>query len=192
MRLPRVLRMNLNFSRYLLSQFFIIFGGMGVGFYAVYARYSFQTADAFVANLTIAALVTQSAGIPVFGWLSDRWGHKWLAKLSAALGCAALVLIVLAPGKNWMYPVFILANLAREGLMVSRESITMEFCSPDRLPTYTALANTLIAVPFLLAPIAGGLLIYLLGYKITFMIAAALFVLGWLLLQRGFRDPRKG
>ncbi len=189
--LPQVLRDNTNFSKYLLSQFFIIFGAMGMGFYAVYARYTFETDDAFVANLTVVALITQSAGIPFLGWLSDRLGHKWLSKMTAVLGCAAAVLIALAPGKRWMYAVFILANLSRESLIVSRDSITMEFCSPERLPTFTALANTIIAAPLLLAPICGGWLIGLVGYRITFIMSAALFIGGWIVLHLGVRDPRK-
>ena len=190
--LPRVLRADLNFMKYLISQVLMVFGSMGFGFYALYARYRFDANDAFAANLTMAALIAQSAGIPLFGWLSDRRGHKWLGKFGAMVGCLAALGIIIAPRQAWMYAVFMLANLSRECLNVSRQSITMEFCDTDKLPTYTALSNTLLAVPLLLAPVLGGGIIKILSYQWTFILAALFYAAGWLVLHGLVEDPRLG
>lgn len=188
--LPRVLRSDTNFFRYLVSQFLIVFGGMGVSFYVLYTKQKFGTDDAFVANLTVVALATQSAGIPLFGWLSDRKGHKWLGTSGALVGCLGAVGILLAPASQWIYSVFILANLSKEFLNVSRQSITMEFCDPDKLPTYTALANTTLAVPFLVAPVFAGWIIDVMSYQLAFVLSALFFLAGWFVLKWLVRDPR--
>jgi MFS family permease len=188
--LPNVLRTNPNYSRYLTSQFLVIFGGMGLGFYVLFAKTRFAVDDGFVANMTMAALVTQSGGIPLLGWLSDRKGHTWLGKLGAILGALSAAVIIAAPEKNWMYAVFILANLSRECLAISRKSITMEFCDPDRLPTYTALSSALLAAPMLVAPVIGGWVIKMINYQSAFVASALFYVAGWLVLQRLVRDPR--
>ena len=143
-------------------------------------------------NLTMAALIAQSVGIPLFGWISDRQGHKWLGKFGATVGCLAALCVIVAPNPIWMYAVFMLANISRECLHVSRQSITMEFCGSDKLPTYTALSNTLLAIPLLLAPVLGGTIINMLSYRWAFFIGAIFYAAGWLVLHRSVTDPRKG
>ncbi len=95
--LPEILKRDRNFSMYLASQTLFILGTMAASFYIIYGRYHFGSNDAFAAGLTMVALVTQSAGTPVLGWLSDRLGHKWTAELSSWLGIAALVLMLFIP-----------------------------------------------------------------------------------------------
>jgi MFS family permease len=189
-QVPGILRRNPDFSRFLLSQTLIIFGGLGMGFYIIYARRTFQISDAFLAAVTIAAMASQSLGTPLVGWLSDRLGHKWINGLSALLGAGAALMMLLLPGPLWLYLVFILMNLSIAGLSISRMSLIMEFGGAERLPTFVALANTLLALPILLAPVMGGWVIEGLGYRWLFLLAVALAGSGWLLLMRGVRDPR--
>ena len=66
----------------------------------------------------------------------------------------------------------------------------MEFCDSDKLPTYTALSNTLLAVPLLLAPVLGGGIIKILSYQWTFILAAFFYAAGWLVLHGLVEDPR--
>ena len=189
-RLPGVLRDNPNFARYLGSRALIILGSMGTYFYIVYAKQAFQITDAFAATLTIAALVSQTAFTPLLGWLGDRYGYKWLTELSALIGASTLVLVLLAPSATWFYGVFVLSNAASSGMMVAGMSMTMEFSSPEDLPTFAALANTILAVPILLSPVIGGWLIDGLGYSALFLIALALLILGWSAMHWGVREPR--
>ena len=188
--LPDVLRNNLNFSRFLLGSFLVIFGWMGVNFYIIFARRAFDITDGFAASLTMVALISQSLGIPLLGWMSDHRGHKSLAELSTLFGAAALAMILFAPNHYWMYPIFILMNLSVSGFMISEISITMEFSPIDKVPTFTGLAGTIMAIPTLFAPIVGGWLLDLFGFRTLFILALIITMIGWIILRFWVQDPR--
>ena len=188
--LPNVLRGNLNFSRFLLGSFLVIFGGMGISFYIIFARHAFDITDGFAANLTMVALISQSLGTPILGWMSDRKGHKWLAESSALIGAAALIILLFAPNQSWMYPIFTLMNLSFSAFMISRNSITLEFGGSDKIPTFSALTGTLLALPTLLAPIIGGWILDFFGFRTLFILALAISIIGWGILRFWVQDPR--
>ncbi len=188
--LPTLLRQNKNFSRYLLSQVLMTFGGMGVGFYIIYGRHVFGFPDAFVASLTIVVLISQSLSTPFLGWLSDRFGHAWLGKAAALLGAAAAGIMLLAPNSLWLFPVMVLMNLSLSCVRISRPSIIMEFGKGQRLPTFMALSNTLLAIPTLAAPVLGGLIIEIFDYRSLFVLGISFSCAAMIVLRFGVRDPR--
>ncbi len=188
--LPNVLKGNPNFVRYLVGRALIALGGMGAFFYIVYARRAFGATDAFAGNLTIAALFSVTACTPLLGALADRLGHKWLTELCTLIAAAAGVLTLIAPSLGWLYAVFMLMSAASAGMMVANTSMTMEFSTLDDLPTFTALADTLLTVPVLLAPILGGWLVDWLGFQVMFVAALLLSLMGWAAMRWGVREPR--
>lgn len=188
--LPKLLRENRSFARYLMSQVLMTFGGMGTGFFILYGREAFHFPDAYVASLTMVALISQAASTPFLGWLSDRFGHKWLGKTAAILGAGAAGIMLAAPNQLWMLPVMVLMNLSLSSVRISRPSIIMEFGRGQRLPTFMALSNTLLAVPTLAAPIIGGLIIETGGYRVLFVIATLFSLAAWGLLRYRVQDPR--
>ncbi|TEU08136.1 MAG: MFS transporter [Anaerolineales bacterium] len=188
--LPGVLRGNPNFAKYLASRAIIVLGTMGIPFYIVYGRHAFQMTDAFAGNLTMAALVGQTVGTPLLGWLADRRGHKWLTELSTLIGGCSLVLVLLAPSPAWFYAIFALMNISVSGMSVAGMSMTMEFCDTDDLPTFAALANSLLGVPLLLAPLLGGWLADVSGYPALFAVALVFTGMGWASFHWAVRDPR--
>ncbi len=190
-RLPSVVRENPNFARYMVSRVLIILGGMGTSFYILYTRHAFQVDPSFAANLTIASLVSQTVFTPVLGWLADRRGHKWLFELSTVVGALALVVALFAPNATWFYGVFVLLNASTSGTFVSSLSILMDFTTPEELPTFAALANTIFAIPILVAPVIGGWLVDTVGYQPLFVVALILTALGWVALHWLVREPRR-
>lgn len=116
-------------------------------------------------------------------------GHKWINQLAATLDAATEAFMLFIPNANWLFPVFILMNLSLAGPRISRMSITMEFGSLDKLPTFVALSNTLLAVPMLLAPVAGGWIIDIFGYRWLFILAITFYLIGWFMLWMGIQDP---
>ena len=188
--LPQVLRENPNFARYLIAQTLLTLGAMATSFYVVYARNRFQVGDAFAANLTIAALISQAASLPILGWLADRRGHKWLLERSALFGIAGILLILVSPSAAWLYGVFMLVNIAASGSRVAGLSIIMEFCEPDAVPTFSALASTLLGIPVLLAPLLGGWIVEVGGFRMIFLVSLAVALLGWAMMRWSVREPR--
>lgn len=188
-RLPTLLRQNTNYTRYLVARTLLILGGMGSAFYVIYARRVFATDDAFAANLTIAALVSMTISAPILGRLADKVGHKWLTELCTLVAICGVLLAFVAPSATWFYAVFVVITAAGAGFGIAGANLTMEF-STEELPTYTALADTLLAIPVLLSPIIGGWLVDTIGFKPTFAVALAMYAIGWVVLHWLVHEPR--
>ncbi len=188
-RLPAVLRSNPNFMRYLASRALIILGTMATAFYIVYARKEFGVDDAFAGTLTMVALVSQTLFTPLLGWLADHKGHKWATEVCTALGIGAAILALVGPSTKWLYGVFVLMNASTSGMMVASLSMVMTFAKPDDLPTYIGLTNTLLAVPILVAPVLGGWIVDLAGFRVLFWVALAMGALGLVTMRWAVREP---
>jgi MFS family permease len=191
-RLPRLLREDRNFTRFLISRALAMLGTMGMAFYVVYAREAFQVSDVFVASLTMAALISQTISTPLLGMIADWRGHKVLMELSGVFLVLAVITAIAAPRSAWLYLVFVFANMSMASGMISSMGITMEFGPPDEMPTYSALASTVQALPILLAPLMGGWLVDALGYRPMFVIAVVLSLAGIAYLHWFVHDPRHG
>jgi len=203
-RLPRVLKLNPNFTRYLIARVFIVMGSMASAYYVIYAKARFAVADTFAAELTMAALLSQALAMPLLGMVSDRKGLKWLLELSTLLQLAAMVLVLVSPAQSWLYAVFVLVYGATAGINIVGMAMSMEFSVPEDVPTFTALESTVVAVPTLLAPVLGGWLVdhahlgaavaiadnSISGYQVMFVVAAVFSLAGFAMLRWWVREPR--
>ena len=189
--LPWFLREDRKFSFFLLSQAFLILGTLAITFYVLYGRERLGITDGFAANLTIVALASQSIGTPIIGLFSDRFGHKRAIVATSILGIASILIMLVLPGPYWLLLVFALATLSVSGRKVALFAMTMEFGRIEKLPTYTAVAGTLLSIPTLLAPILGGWSVDLFGYRPSFVIALVLSLVGTVMTLGGMRDSRK-
>ena len=189
--LLRILREHTNFTRYLVSQSLVTFGAMAAGFYILYARDSFGVSDEFAGSMTITAMIGQSTGTLIFGWLADRLGRKWLAQAAVVMGIAGTALLLSVRVEMVLYGVFVLVNLSRVCLGISRNAITMEFCPIERLPTYSALSSTILGLPMLLAPLFAGWVVDVFGYRPMFASALGFSVVGFIVLTAAVVDPGK-
>jgi MFS family permease len=188
-RLQTLLRQNTNYSRYLVARTLLILGGMGSAFYVIYTRRVFATDNAFAANLTICALVSMTISAPILGRLADKLGHKLLTELCTIVAICGVLLALIAPSAAWFYTVFVVITIAGAGFGIASANMTMEF-SVEELPTYTALADTLLAIPVLLSPIIGGWLVDTIGFQPTFAVAMAMYAIGWVVLHWLVHEPR--
>jgi MFS family permease len=190
-RLPAILRRDRNFGRYLISHGLLSFGAMGAALYIVYARRTFAVSDAFAANLTMAALFGQIVSTPLMGRLADLRGNKWLMELGALLRAAAVLVILIARSPLALYPAFVIFQAATATGSLASMGITMEFCSEDEMPTYTALASTLSGIPVLLAPLLAGWLADAAGFQTLFVVSVAFALAGWAMARWGMQEPRQ-
>ena len=56
-QLPRILKSDNNFRIFLISQIFIILGTLGVTFYIIYGKETFNLPDSFIASVTVFAFI---------------------------------------------------------------------------------------------------------------------------------------
>jgi MFS family permease len=189
-RLPGILRRNHNFARYLAARGLIILGTMANTFYVLYARHEFAVTDAFAAELTMVALLSQTLSNPLLGWVADRKGWKFLTEICTLLALGAVLVVLGAPSVRWLYAVFGLMNIAISGMGLAAMGMPMEFAGEEDLPTLVALANSMLAVPVLLAPVLGGWLVDVAGYSMLFWVAVGLLLAGWAAMHWAVREPR--
>ena len=187
--LPKIVRQDVNFRHFLVSRGMLALGTMGTGFVTVAAVQQWQVADSTVGVYTILLLVGQTIGNLLFGFLADRYGHKLSMELSGLLAALAFSLAWLAPVASWYFVVFLLLGMNLGGMIVSGVLIVMEFCAPEKRPTYAGLTNTGVGVVSSLAPLIGAGLAGV-GYDWLFALGAAVNLVAWGLLRFWVKEPR--
>jgi len=166
-RLPAILRADLNFRHYLLSQVVITMGGMAVGFLAIYAAQRWQLPDSQAGSFTASMLIGQALCNLLFG------------------------LAGLAPVPAWFYAVFALSGASAAGFILSGIMIVFEFSAPDVRPTYIGVNNTAVGVVNIVAPMLAGWLAGVMGYRGLFAVAFVITLVGFALMRWWVREPRQ-
>ncbi len=189
-QLPHVLRRNTNYSHFLISRSVAALGGMAAGFFMVYGFERFGLSGRDVGLLTAVFTGSQAVANPLWGLLGDRAGHKVVLVGAAFCMMLATGVALITPVAAGMYVVFALNGAAWAADSVSAQNVVMEFAAPDERPTYIGLSNTLQAPARALAPIIGGLLATVLGYRGMFPVAILLAGVGGLMLALWVHEPR--
>ncbi len=189
-QLPAVLRADPNFRAFLISRVVLTLSGMATGFLAVYATQRWALSDGQAGVFTASTLIGQAVCNLLFGFLADRKGHKLVLEIGYLGGCAAVGLAAIAAQPGWFYGVFALIGAATAAFMISGMMIALEFSPPEIRPTYIGLNNTIAGLTGGLAPLIGGGLAELIGYRALFALAFGIGIAGVAILHWAVREPR--
>ena len=187
--LPHLLRQDPPFRRFVVARVLLSLGAMGAGFLTLSAIRRWGVSDSTVGIYTAVLLLGQTAGNLGFGLLADRRGHKLPLEWAALAYCAAFLLAWLAPVPSWYYAVFALLGIATGSVTVSGIMVVLEFCEPERRPTYAGITNTSVG----LASIAGPLLATALAsihVGWAFALSAAVSLVAWAVMRWSVEEPR--
>lgn len=187
--LPKIVRTDSNFRHFLTARLVLALGTMGSGFVTVAAIERWQVADSTVGIYTILYLAGQTAGNLLFGFLADRLGHKLSLEMSGLISLLAFGMAWLAPSPGWYFVVFLLMGFNLGAIIVSGILIVMEFCAPEKRPTYAGLTNTGVGIISSLAPLLGAWLVGR-GYGRLFALASVVNLMGLLLMRFWVQEPR--
>jgi MFS family permease len=185
-----ILQRDGNFRWFLVTRTLVQFAVMAVSFYTIYAVRHFDMTGETAGFMTGLMSFSQMIGSPVVGWVGDRWGHRRVFAVGMLAMALSIFVAVTAPTLEWFYLVFALAGFTNGVLWTSILTLTVEFGSEADRPYYIGLANTLIAPATLIAPMIGGLLVDLVSFQATFLLALAASLLAVLVLMVVLRDPR--
>ncbi len=190
-RLPRLLRSDRNFSRYLLSRAFMGLGRMAsIGLATVYAVERWQLPDQQAGIFTMILLITQTVFNLIFGYVGDRRGHKVSLEVGLLAWCMSMMIALLAPTPAWFYLIFAATGAATAAELVGGLMILLEFGGPDDRPTYVGLGNTTTGIFSAMAPLLGGWIASMVGYPVLFAISLLLTLVALALLRWAVREPR--
>jgi len=190
-QLPKVIKSDTNFRRYLITQTFTGAGNMAIGFLAVYAIQRWNMPDSEAGAYTVAMLVAQALINLVFGWLADRKGHKLIIQICVLTTALAAGIAAIAPLNEWFYLVFALVGISNAGFMLSGIMIVFEFCTPEVRPTYIGINNTFNGIVAIAMPLIGAALAKGFGFQAMFGVTFAVSMLGLILLRFWVQEPRK-
>lgn len=190
-QLPQVLRESPNYVRYLLGRSVTLLGGMASGFMILYATQVYDITGTQVGNITALLVGIQAVSNILWGYVSDRTGHKAILVIGSA--CMAMAAAALWRGTSlgWVWAAFALLGAGSAASSLSNTNIVLEFGTLEDRPTYIGLTNTTLAPVTMLAPLAGGWLIDRFGFDGMFSLATAVTALGTVLLAFWFREPRR-
>lgn len=187
--LPSVVRSDTNFRNYLIARFTLSMSDMGTGFITVAAIVTWGISDGMVATFTTATLIGQTVGNLSGGFFSDRFGHRLLLEVSGFLAVVAFGLAWLSPASWWFVAVFFLMGTFQGMRMVSSVLVVLEFCVPEKRPTYLGMANTLTGLGSMIAPIIGAGLVAV-GYSWVFAASMVTSLIAFLMMRFLVNDPR--
>ena len=102
----------------------------------------------------------------------------------------AALIAWMAPSFRWLAVTFVLLGAYLAADEVSALNIILEFCEPEDRPTYIGLTNTLFAPIMIIAPLLGGWLAEVNGYRPMFIVAFVIALIGALMLAFWVREPR--
>jgi len=187
--LPDVLHHDHNFRRFLIARLLMALGGMGGGFVTVAAVQRWHVPDAAVGIYTAVLLLGQTVANLVFGFLADRFGHKLCLELSAAASALGFGLAWLAASAEWYYGVFALSGIASSAILGSAILVVMEFCEPQRIPTYVGIGNTGVGLVGVIAPLIGAGLAQV-NYGLLFAVSCGVGLIAFILMHWWVQEPR--
>ena len=167
-----ILRKDTNFVWFLVFRVVYQFATMGFAFYIVYGLRAFNMDAVTAGYLTAALTISQTVANVGMGWLGDRFGHRSMLIAGAVAVVLSSFAAWAAPSIGWLYLVFVLSGLANVSFWTIGMAMTTQFGTEIERPVYIGLANTLIAPATIIAPILGGWIADVAGYKTTFMLSA--------------------
>ena len=188
-RLRKIIRQDDNFRRYLQARFLASLGMMGLGFVTVSAVQHWQVSDGTVGFYTFALLMGQGGGNLLAGVLADRLGHKLSLEIGILMAAIGFALAWLVPTPAWYYAAFFFLGASIGMSIVSGILIAMEFSAPEQRPTYIGIANTVVGIGNLIAPLIGGWLATF-SYNGTFAASVVVSLMGLVLMRWAVREPR--
>jgi MFS family permease len=189
-QLPAILRADRNFRRFLISRTVVHLGAMATGFFTVYGQERFQIDGADIGLFTAVLVGSQALMNLVWGAIADRAGHKVILALAPFVMVGAVLSAWLAPADDWLILTFVLLGAYLAADNVSAFNIIVEFATPEQLPTYIGLTNTLLAPMLTLAPLIGGWLATASGYPGLFGVASLAAVVGGGMMLLWVQEPR--
>lgn len=189
--LPILLRSDHNFRNFLVARFIMSLAEMGSGFLTVAAIQTWAVSNSMVATFTTAILIGQTIASLLMGFLADRYGHRLSLEIACMSAALAFGLAWLAPAPTWYLAVFFFLGFFIGARIVSGMMVILEFCRPEKRPTYVGIANTLAGVGSIIAPLIGAALALLFGtYSWVFVGSLVASLVALTLFRFLVKEPR--
>jgi MFS family permease len=157
----------------LSSPFFVVHASQVVGLPQ-------RTVGSFVIALAVSGVVASAA----LGWVSERWGPRYVIRIGSGIAMLGPLLALAAhfsTGLGRAYAlVFVALGVSNSIRLLGFRTYLMGIAREGLRPAYIGAANTILG-GLTLAPLLGGWLLEATSYVALFSVAALLVGLGALL-----------
>ncbi len=187
--LIKIIKVDHNYRRFVISSLIITLGGMGAGFVTISAIQRFSVSDGTVGIYSVTLLAGQTVGYLVLGKIGDRYGHKKSLEIGVGAILVAFVIAYFMQNPSLYFVVFVLLGINLSAWIGSGMLVVWEFCDTSRVPTYSGLANTVRGVIGTIAPLIGTQLASF-GFGILFALSALITLIGLVMLTGWVSEPR--
>ncbi|HED11078.1 MAG TPA: MFS transporter [Caldithrix abyssi] len=186
-----IVRENSLFRRVLLVSVFNASVFIILPFFVVLARQQLQASDAEIGFFVMMQVAGEMAGGMLWGAVADRYGYRRVL-IGVATVYSGLPLYA-TWAAHYMPALYLITFFLMGAVLKSSENAVrnylLEMTTPQKVPTFIALKNT-ISAPTLFYPLLGGLLTGYLGYYTVFGAVALLSAAGLFLALR-LPEPRE-
>ncbi len=190
-RITVILDANKNFAVFLVNRGFVFLSFMGLGFVTVYGIEKFHLPISYSAIFTAVMLIAEVVGFGIWGIIGDKDGYKRVIEVCNLFLIVGLLALLFVDSLWGLFIVFGIISFAHSGEFIADQNIAMEFGKEADRPTYIGMSKTLIGPFLLVAPIIGGGIVKLWGYKSMFLTAWILAVFAFGIIKFFVKDPRR-
>ena len=189
-RIKVILDANKNFAVFLVNRGFVFLSFMGLGFVTVYGIEKFHLPISYSAIFTAVMLIAEIVGFGIWGTIGDKDGYKRVIEVCNLFLIVGLVALLFVDSIWGLYIVFGIISFAHSGEFIADQNIAMEFGKEADRPTYIGMSKTLIGPFLLVAPIIGGGIVKLWGYKSMFLTALIISMIAFVIIKFFVEEPR--
>jgi len=188
---PALLRGDQIFILFVVARVLSFGAAMGAGFFTVYALRVLRAPASDVGVFTALFVSGQMVGLLALGWIADHAGHRLVIALGVGAAIAMNVAALAAGAPSTFVAVFALYGVFNAAIQISALNVVLEFApSAQQRPTYVGIDRTFLAPFGFGIPLAGGLLVDVVGYRVVFGASAVLAAACVIVLLVFVRDPR--
>lgn len=190
--IPRIMHNHPNLGKYIISRHLIGLAMMGNSFFIIYAIKQFHLGSGVVGVFTMVILLSQSISGLVWGQIGDKFGYQIILSASSLLLVAQGIIAMLAKDQSGFFIIAGLVGCMYSAIYICHSNIIFILAPPEDTSLFIGLSNTLIAPVLTLAPILGGMIIDLFGYRSLFATITVIAILATVISTYVFREPRDG
>ncbi|WP_027482183.1 MFS transporter [Deinococcus pimensis] len=187
--IPVTLREDAHFRAFLGVRLLLAFASLAEPFYVVFALRELRMPTSMIGLFLMALSGVAPLSNVLWARVAQRRGSRRIIRMSAATALVAPALALSLPG-DWTFAyllVFVASSVAAQGFNLGHTNHLLNLAPPDRRGRYIGTLNTLVGLA-LFAPVLGGFLADVAGYRAVFVISIVLYALAWWRCGRLRRD----
>ncbi len=182
---PRVLKEDTQFRRFILLENLTSFSVMILPFYMIYAKETFNLDQSYIGQYLLFQLTGTVLSNFVWGFIAGRTDSRFVVRICIFLGASIPVIaIVMAQTNPNLYSiVFFLIGFIITGRRIGFEPYLLDIAPDEHRTEYLGIRGTL-NIFIVILPILGGFLISQFGYTPVFILVTIVMIFSGLLAKQ--------